>query len=84
MYRHYFFCGKYDLIQLHRQSIGTSKFWDIHEKLIETITIFFLKKENNENDMNAHAICFDFCYQPQPSRIGQNSCRTPAVNRSLA
>ena len=34
------------------------------KKLIETITttIFYLKfKENNENDMAAHVICFDFC-----------------------
>ena len=41
---------KYDLNKLYRQT----KWWDIHEKLIETITtsIFYLKfKENNENDM---------------------------------
>ena len=38
---------------------------DIHEKLIETMTtsIFYSKSnENNENDMAAHAFCFDFCY----------------------
>ena len=29
--------------------------------------------------MAAHAICFDFYYQPLPSRIGQNTWRTPAV-----
>ena len=50
MYCHQYFLG--DLIQL--QTIYTSKWWDIHEKFIETITtsIFYLKfKENNENDM---------------------------------
>ena len=65
MYCHqYFFGGKYDLIQQHRQIIH-KKSWDIHEKFIETITtsIFHLKfKENNENDMAAHGICFDFYY----------------------
>ena len=68
----YFFCGKYDLIQLHSY---TSKWWDIHEKFIETITtsIFYLKfKENNENDMAAHEIGFVFYYRPKPSQIGPN------------
>ena len=49
-----------------------SKWSDFQKKLIDTITTsnFFLKfKENNENDMAAHAICFDFCYRPQPIRI---------------
>jgi hypothetical protein len=54
--------------------------------LFETITtsIFFLKfKENNENDMAAHAICFGFSYQHKPNQIRQNSCRVPAVTCSL-
>jgi hypothetical protein len=29
-------------------------------------------KENNENDMAAHGICFDFYYRPKPSQIRQN------------
>ena len=51
------------------------QWWDIHEKMIETITtrIFYLKfKENNKNYMNEYAFCFDFCCFFQPSRIGQN------------
>ena len=46
-----------------RQTDYISNWWNIHEKIIETITtsIFYFKfKENNENDMAAHAICFDF------------------------
>ena len=27
-------------------------------------------KENNENEMSAHGICFDFCYWPKPIQIG--------------
>ena len=49
----YFFGGKYDLIQLHRQIIHQND-----EKLIEifTTSTFYLQfKENNENDMT-------FCY----------------------
>jgi hypothetical protein len=38
-----------------------------------TSSSFYSKfKENNENNMTAHAICFDFCYQPQPCQIWQN------------
>jgi hypothetical protein len=37
--------------------------------------IFHLKKENNENDMSAHGICFDFYYWPKPRGTGQNGCR---------
>ena len=76
MYCHqHFFGGKYDLIQLHRQSIHQN------EKLIEifTTSIFYSKsKENNENDMAAHGICFDFHYRPKPSQIGQNSLAAAA------
>ena len=44
--------------------------------LIETITttIFYLKfKENNENDMAAHAICFDFYYKSSQAASGTHS-----------
>jgi hypothetical protein len=41
------------------------------------------QKENNENDMTAYAICFDFCYQPQPSQTRQIRCQAPAVTRLL-
>ena len=38
-------------------------------------SIFYSKfKENNENDMVAHGICFDFYYQPKPRQTGQNDC----------
>ena len=50
-------------------------------KFIETITtsIFYFKcKENNENDMAVHGICFDFYYRPKPSQIGQNSSAAAA------
>ena len=78
MYCHqYFFGGKYDLIQLHKQIMHQN---DGHEKFIETITtsIFHLKKETNENDMAAHGICLDFYYQPKPSQIGQNGSAAPS------
>ena len=29
-------------------------------------------KENNETDMAAHGICFDFYYRPKQSQLGQN------------
>ena len=48
------------------------------KKFIKTIStsIFYLKfKVNNENDIAAHGICFDFYYWPKPRRIGQNSCQ---------
>jgi hypothetical protein len=54
-------------------------------KFIETITtsIFYLKfKESNENDMTAHAIIFDFCNQPLPSRTGQNTQQALAATHS--
>ena len=35
-------------------------------------------KENNENDMAAHGICFDFYYWPKPSQIGQNGSAAAA------
>ena len=77
MYCHqYYFGGKYDLIQLHRQIIHQND-----EKFNETITtsIFYLKfKENNENGMGAHGICFDFYYRPKPSQIGKNSSAAAA------
>ena len=39
------------------------------------ITIFYLRsKENNENDMAAHGLCFDFYYRPKPRQTGQNGC----------
>jgi len=47
----------------------------IHEKFIETVTTSILRskfKENNENDMAAHEICFDFLNRPKPSQIEQN------------
>jgi hypothetical protein len=47
----------------------------MHEKFIKIITtsIFCLEfKENNENDMVAHGICFDFYYWPKPRQTGQN------------
>ena len=41
-----------------------------------TTSIFYLKfKENNENDMAAHGICFDFYYRPKPRQTGQKGCR---------
>ena len=48
---------------------------------METITtsIFHLQfQENNENDMAAHGICFDFYYRPKPSQIGQNGSAAAA------
>jgi hypothetical protein len=56
----------------------------IDEKFIETITIsiFHLQfKENNENDMTAYGICFDFYYQPKPCQIEQNSSAAAADTR---
>ena len=35
-------------------------------------------KENNENDMAAHGICFDFYYQPKLSQIGENGLAAAA------
>ena len=54
---------------------------------IESITtsIFHLKfKENNENDMAAHGICFDFYYWPKPSQIGHNGSAAAADARLAA
>ena len=59
----------------------------IHEKFIKTITtsIFHLEvKENNENDMAAHGICFDFYYRPKLSQHGQNGSAAAAVDAHLA
>ena len=69
------------------QTKYTSKWWDIHKKFIDTITtsIFYLNfKENNENDMAAHGICFDFYYRPKPSQIGQNGSAAAADARVTA
>ena len=52
--------------------------------LADTITtsIFHLNfKENNENDMAAHGIRFDFYYGPKPSKIGQNGSAAAADAR---
>ena len=37
--------------------------------------------ENNENDMAAHGICFDFYYQPKPRKIEQNGLAAAADAR---
>ena len=43
---------------------------------IFTTSNFYLKfKENIENDMAAHGICFNLYYRPKPRQTGQNSCR---------
>ena len=40
---------------------------------IITTSIFHLEfKENIENDIAVHGICFDFYYQPKLSQIGQD------------
>ena len=58
----FFFGGKYDLIKLYRQLIHISKLLVIHKKLLKlSPNIIYLKKKKNENNMVAHAICFDFC-----------------------
>jgi hypothetical protein len=69
----YFFGGKYDLIQLHRNIY-------VHEKFIATITtsIFHIFKENNEIDMAANGISFDLYYWPKPSQIGQKGLAAAA------
>ena len=63
------YCHQYDLIQLHRQIIHQNDGISMSNSL-KPFSI--LKKENNENDMAAHGICFDFYYQPKPSQFGQN------------
>ena len=61
-----FFGGKYVLIQLHRKIIHQKY---IHKKLIEivTISIFYLKKANNETDMKiCYFSCFgQYCFGPR-------------------
>ena len=72
------------MIQLHRQILHQNDGIIIHEKFIETIStnIFNWKfKENNETDMAAHGICFDFHYRPKPSQIGQNGSAAAADAR---
>ena len=63
------------------QTTYASKWWDIHENFIDTITtsIFHLElKENNENDMAAHWICFDFYDQPKSIQIEQKGLEAAA------
>ena len=82
MYCHqYYFCGKYDLIQLHRQIlqkiVGISA-WKIHWNYHHQPFFRLKSKENNENDMAAHEIYFDFLPCRQPSKTEQNGCRAAA------
>ena len=56
----------------------------IHEKFIEIITTKILNsrfKENYENDMAAHGICFGFYYRLKPSQIVQNGLTAAADTR---
>ena len=72
----HFFGGNYDLIKLSIQTNYISKWWNIHEKLIETITtsIFYLEfKESNDNDVQfCYFSCLgQYCFRPR-SMAAQN------------
>jgi hypothetical protein len=65
----YFFGGKYNLIQLHRQMIHQNNGIYIHEKLIEIFntSTFYLKfKENSKNDVTfCYFSCLGwYCFRP--------------------
>ena len=68
MYWHqYFFGGKYDLIQLHRQIIYQNDAISMRNWLKSSQTV---SKVNNKNDIAALAFWDCFCSSHQPSEIG--------------